>query len=510
MDYKLIHQTVSLNQTVFDNSVEQSIDCDLTLPDYCPVIQRILKCNVTPQINSYQMVGDRLTIDGFTLIRLFYTDENNKSVRCYEYQTPYSKSVEIKAAAENACVSVCADMQYVNCRAVSQRRVDIHGSFSLKIKISVCSNENIITNVEGGGMELRRKSSSISSIAGEAQRQFIVNEVLEIGSAKPAVQQIIRCNATAILRDFKIITNKLLLKGELVVKTLYCADSLDSNLEIVENSIPISQIIDMEGVDDTSVCDVRLNVLSFELQTKTDASGETRLLDANAKINASIKAMKMIDIDVITDAYSTQCELNMETKSMEFEKLVETFHDTALCRKTIDVGSLSNVLDVWCDSISPTAVQEENALWIRGTAVVCMLAISTDGSPVYIERTLDFEYKRELKISGEKIACQPFVNVLASDYTLNGADRLDVRLELSMDASVFITQSTKMISELSLDETREKSKNTAALTIYFAEAGEQVWEIARSYNTTVHAIVEENELKEEMIREKCMLLIPCV
>lgn len=510
MDYKLIHQTVSLNQTVFDNSVEQSIDCDLTLPDYCPVIQRILKCNVTPQINSYQMVGDRLTIDGFTLIRLFYTDENNKAVRCYEYQTPYSKSVEIKAPAENACIGVCADMQYVNCRAVSQRRVDIHGSFSLKIKISVCCDENIITDVEGGGMELKRKNASVSSVAGEAQRQFIVNEVLEIGSAKPSVQQIIRCSATAILRDFKIITNKLLLKGELVVKTLYCADSLDSGLETAENSIPISQIIDMEGIDDTAVCDIRLSVLSFELQTKTDASGETRLLDANAKINVSIKAMKMVDIAMITDAYSTQCELISETKAMDMERLVETFRDTTLCRKTIDVGYLSSVLDVWCDSVSPTAAQEENALWVRGTAVVCMLAISSDGSPVYIERTLDFEYKRELKISGEKISCQPFVTALASDYTLNGADRLDIRLELSIDAGVFISQSVRMISELSLDETRAKPQNTAALTIYFADAGEQVWEIARSYNTTVHAIVEENELKEETIREKCMLLIPCV
>lgn len=50
MEYKLLQQAVSLNETVFDSSVEQSVDCDLTLPDYCPVIQRILKCQVTPQI----------------------------------------------------------------------------------------------------------------------------------------------------------------------------------------------------------------------------------------------------------------------------------------------------------------------------------------------------------------------------------------------------------------------------------------------------------------------------
>lgn len=510
MDYKLLHQAVSLNETVFDGSVEQSVDCDLTLPDYCPVIQRILKCQVLPQVNSYQMVGDRLTIDGFAQIRLFYTDEGNKAVRCYEYQSPYSKAVEIKTTVENACISVTADMQYVNCRAVSQRRADIHGSFSIKIKITACHEENIIIGVEGGGMELKKKETSVSSITGEAQRQFTVNEVLEIGNAKPAVQQIIRCSATAVLRDFKLITNKLLIKGELVVKTLYCADGLESSLETAENSIPISQIIDMEGIDDGSTCDVRLNVLCFELQTKTDASGEARLLDATAKINAAIKATKMVDINIIADAYSTQCELDMETKNLDFEKLLETFHDTALCRKTIDIGAVESVLDVWCDNIAPTVVQEENTLWIRGTAVVCLLAISSDTSPVYIERTLDFEYRREMKISAEKVACQPSLSVLASDYTLNGTDRLDVRLELGIDGSIFLMESTKVLAQLSLDESRAKPKNTAALTVYFAEAGEMVWNIARNYNTTVSAIVEENELKDEVIREKCMLLIPCV
>lgn len=510
MEYKLLQQAVSLNETVFDSSVEQSVDCDLTLPDYCPVIQRILKCQVTPQISAYQTVGDRLTVDGFAMIRLFYTDEGNKAVRCYEYQTPYSKSVEIKAAAENACIAVSTEMQYVNCRAVSQRRVDIHGAFFVKVKITACRDENIIVGVEGGGMQLRKTETAVSSVTGEAQRQFTVSEVLELGAAKPAVQQIIRCSATAILRDFKMITNKLLLKGELSVKTLYCADGLDSSLEIAENSIPISQIIDMEGIDDGSACEVRLSVMSFEMQTKTDASGEARLLDASAKLNASIRATKMTEVTVITDAYSTQCELNTQTKSLDFEKLLESFHDTSLCRKTVDVGAVDSVLDVWCDSVTHTAVQEESALFIRGTAVVCMLAIAADGSPVYIEKALDFEYKRELKISGERVVCRPCVCVLASDYTLSGSDRLDLRLELGIDASVFVTNSVKIISQLSLDETRAKPADTAALTIYFAEAGETVWNIARSYNTTVDAIIEENELKDEIVREKSMLLIPCV
>lgn len=511
MNYKLLHQTAALNETVYDGSVEQSLDCDLTLPDYCPVIQRILKCRVTPQISAYQFVGDRLTVDGCAQIRLYYSDEGNKCVRCYEYSLPYSKSVDMNNINENACISVSADMQYVNCRAVSQRRVDIHGAFSIKIKITVLHSEEFIVGVEGGGMELQKKPMTISSISGEIRRQFSISEVLEVGASKPAVQQIIRSSATAILRDYKVITNKLLVKGELLVKTLYSADSTESALETMENSIPISQIIDMEGVDDTSTCDVRLSVLSFELQTKADSSGEIRLIEAAAKVSAGICAAKNISIDCITDAYSTQFEMQLQRKAFTFERLAETFRDTALCRKTVEIGSVSSILDVWCDSISPSVLQEENAVVIRGNAVVSMFAISTDGSPMYVERTLDFEYKRELKISGEAVRCNPNVNIVGADYSLNGSQNLDVRLEISVDASVFVTESCSLISGVEVDEnTLKNSSGAAALTIYFAESGERIWNIARSYNTTVSAIMEENELKEEVVREKCMLLIPCV
>ena len=45
-------------------------------------------------------------------------------------------------------------------------------------------------------------------------------------------------------------------------------------------------------------------------------------------------------------------------------------------------------------------------------------------------------------------------------------------------------------------------------SIYFSDAGESVWNIARRYNTTMEAIMRENHLESEQVPEKCMLLIP--
>ena len=38
--------------SVLDTVAEQLADVDLTLPDYCPDIEKILKCTLTPKIQS--------------------------------------------------------------------------------------------------------------------------------------------------------------------------------------------------------------------------------------------------------------------------------------------------------------------------------------------------------------------------------------------------------------------------------------------------------------------------
>ena len=53
----------------------------------------------------------------------------------------------------------------------------------------------------------------------------------------------------------------------------------------------------------------------------------------------------------------------------------------------------------------------------------------------------------------------------------------------------------------------EKDK-TAALTIYYADEGETLWDIARLYCTSVEAVRLENNMTDDVIKARSMVLIP--
>ena len=52
MDYMLNREALAAGEVLYDGSQEQPVDLDISLPDYCPDIQRILKCQVYPRITG--------------------------------------------------------------------------------------------------------------------------------------------------------------------------------------------------------------------------------------------------------------------------------------------------------------------------------------------------------------------------------------------------------------------------------------------------------------------------
>ena len=52
MEYKQRREPIAVNEVICDRCQEQPVDLELTLPDYCPDIQKILKCQICPSVTS--------------------------------------------------------------------------------------------------------------------------------------------------------------------------------------------------------------------------------------------------------------------------------------------------------------------------------------------------------------------------------------------------------------------------------------------------------------------------
>lgn len=511
MEFNTRTQDISVRETAYAGGAEQAVDSDITLPEYFPDIVRVLKCELKPNIASVKTAGDRITADGTGVLCVLYISDDQK-LHCFEQNIPFTKFVETKAAENGGAVSARAKTEYVNCRVVNPRRVDIHGSISLHFAVDIRKTQKILSACDGAGVETRSRKINICNLLSCDEKAFTLNETLEIGAGKSSIAQLVRSEAVAVIEDTKLVSGKILIKGELFVKTLYIADSTDGALQRIEHSMPISQIIEVDSNEDDCTDYVRLFVSELTVAAKTDASGALRLLEINASVRAAAEIYKTAETTAVIEAYSTKFALEEKAAGVDIRNLSEILNDTFLCRGSLDLSgsNVAAVLDAACAGITQNTAVRAGELTVNGTVTLNLLIADTAGQISFTQRQFEYEYKHGIASSAERLSCEPTLAVTGVNFLLGAEDKIDARVEADISAAVFEVETLKVLTEIKVDETKPKSVKTASLTIYFAEAGESVWSIAKRYNTTVRAVMQENRLSDDILQENCKLLIPRV
>ena len=81
MELELRRQTVPSFETILEETVEQPVECDALLPDYCPDIRRILKCTLIPVPVGKTITAGRLEVEGLATLNILYISAGGEPAR---------------------------------------------------------------------------------------------------------------------------------------------------------------------------------------------------------------------------------------------------------------------------------------------------------------------------------------------------------------------------------------------------------------------------------------------
>ena len=501
-------QKLGFIDNVCDTSAEQSFDAEINLPDYCPEIQRVLKCSLTPNVVSVQHSNGRITVDVNAKLNLIYCGENG-NVSGYEQNYQIQKFIDSAKLNSECAVSVKVNSDYLNCRAVNPRKLEAKGMLTFIFKAEKKRDENILCYADGGGIQLRTEDIKTASLLGVTERAFNIGEVIEIGSDKKSVGNIINISSFADYTDIKMINNKALIKGNCYVKIYYIPDEGES-VESVEHSMPISQIVELEGLNDNCVSTLKLTVIGCEAVPKSDSSGSIRLIDLNLRVSAYMAAFEENEITLINDSYSVQHECDNEFKSAELLQLCDSFN-TSFTNKVVleSIGvSVECIHAVWCSDLKYNFTAKDEKCSVTGTYTVTVIYKDTDGKCGAIIKPVDFDCSVKLKNKSERMNVIGCAQISGCSSSVTGDSRLELKTEIVAQGLVLSSFIKKYISNIDLHSESKKKNDSCALTIYYYDNGENVWNIARRYNTTVSAVMNENNLTDEILNDSGMILIP--
>ena len=507
----LTKDIICLNETVANTSCEQSVELDYLLPDYYGNIFKLLKTQIIPKIQSQKISGNKLYLDGISAVKVLYLTEGSNDICCIEQTVPFSKTVDLASECENPVISVTPKCYFVNARAVNQRRLDIRGGISCKIKVTTPKETAVLSGGKGNGMQFHITPVSVCDLWKYSTKQFTVTDELELGHTKPAFNSMLNYSCVVSPSDYKIIANKVICKGELLLHMLYTPTGENSIPESMDFSIPVSQIVDMPGIEEDYNCDVSFNVASMNISPKANDE-ESKVLSCEFVINVFCTADKNKEVLLADDSFSTIYETIPTQMPISTESHLTSMNKTTVLKQSLDCDSDNSILgvyDAFCNLSDCTTKCEDGSLAVNGTLEATAICYQNDNAPFVIDKTFTVEIPMEIS-DCKDINFTPIVEILDVGYTITSPTSLELRIKIRIGGNVYKNVSLNAISEIEVDEEKLKESSPYALRLYYADKGENIWDIAKKFNTSMTAIMEENSLENELLDKAVMLLIPVV
>ncbi len=509
MNVKILKQEMSVNNEFFNQSAEQSIELDITVPEYYPEIDRVLKCRATPRVVTAGVNGQILSVDGNVNILLLYITPKNE-LCSFEYIMPFSRTFEFEGDT-SGCIPICSVREeYINCRPLDSRSVELHGAIGINAKILKKHSTEIVTDIDGGNVVINRGLAPATTPIGMSEKCISVEEELELGNGQPSIKNILRYDAKAVNLECKIISGKVVVKGEIKVFVLYCGEQV-STPQTFRTTVPYSTIIEIDGINDECECEAMCELAQLEIKARTSITGEARTFSLSGKLRFRATACCNNDVPVVYDAFSTKYETEISSKEIMVEKIFKTVNESFLCKRNLEIssGSVGTVIDLWGEPQVLSSRLDNEELSITGNMPVYMLAYDSESNPIYIERVVDFDCK--FKVSGvtHKMRANATVSIKNISYTIIDNCNIEICAELMLTSSIYNISRITVVNDISVNnDALKKNKHNSAMIIYYADTGEKIWDIARRFNSSPDEISEINAIETGEIKCQKTLLIP--
>ncbi len=470
---------------VFSKCVDVDLDFQENLMSYNDDMLKIIRCSVNNYIVSTDYKNGNLIIYGKSKIYLTYVSESTSCITTADFEEDFQKSILVEGNYDEITSEIKVYNKYSNYRVINQRRIDIHNAFQLDIKVCSSNPINMIEDAEN--VQIRHENVSYYSLVGTSLSKADFEEETEIPSDSEVIRKIINTFWTVSLDEIKVIKDKMLVKSNISFSFLYTTDTDSEVIKKCEKTFPLSKIVDIDGIDEDDIPIVNIDIANLYAKPKVNKNNELRFIEILGEVNINSSVYRKVDLELTTDSYSTDKEVINSFDKITINTDCEYVNDVQTDTVIFDFDNIriTEVLDISFNVVDKKTIE------------LCAFVIDENSELVFISK------RKEISAFDYKVfAC--FVK--SFDYVIKSEQSISVRYSVNYSAIKYNENTFDILSNIEF--TDKVLSDSPALVVYFAKERERVWDIAKKFRTSVDLIKTENELNNDVLDTRRVLLIP--
>ena len=427
---------------------ELPLETELLISDYLPPVQRIVKCFAKPVVLQKQLAPGRLTLEGYLRCTVYYQGEEGAGLCQTEQKLPFTKALELPsfaATAWTACVE--GQTEYLNCRAVNPRRIEVRGAYGLVVSVHAQLSTEVITALSEGGIE--QKPVTLAGVRRAATLEKLVTIEGALTFPKPPAA-ILDITGTAEVRELKRMQGKAVAKGVLHVLCGWRAEG-DAALRSQTADLPFNQILDADGLSEDCRCLCVLEPVGFaaaEGETTEDGAASTTLT-ATAMLRLS--GWRPYQLQCVADAFSTRFETTLTPQTLATESLLCALDETTVLRGSGPLPDAGAHILACFASFGPVSLtRQEGRAVLTARAVVSAFAENTLGEMECYEKALDYALPLPADLPPDTDAYPECWLSVQDLQCASAGGALEVSLTVRAEGAVLARQTASLADEVEL------------------------------------------------------------
>lgn len=492
-----------------------TLDDDSIIPDSRPDAVRIIHTMGTLVFEEPKAASQGVWVKGkMDFFVLYRTDRQEDRIETLSGSIPFQEKIMMEGAEETDLIRLKGEIEDLSVNLINSRKLDVRALLEIRAFAEENKEEEIASAVVGDGQyEQKIKEETMLNLVAAKKDILRVRNEIALPNAKPNIRKLLWQNICPQNMTSELLDGTLRVSGSAQISILYRAEEEDQ-IQWFETAVPFQGEIDCSNAKSNDIFWAEFCPDSMELESRGDYDGEERLLGMELVFRADIKVWREQTIPVLEDLFALDREVTPECVDTECEELLVKNHAKIRMGEQMHLDREKEKILQICGSCGSVhideAVPKPEGIYVSGVLAVDSLYVTADDNyPVaHIRDMLSFEQLVE-------------VPEMAEDVTFEldcGVDQISVNL---LDSASYELKAVISLEVLAVREHRfcritgakEEPLDTGRLnrqpgiTGYVVKPGEELWNIARAYHTTVQELMETNDLQTQTPEAGSRILI---
>lgn len=281
---------------------------------------------------------------------------------------------------------------------------------------------------------------------------------------------------------------------------------MTGRIKKAEETIPIMGFIDLVGVSDDDLCDVKYKIKNILVKPNVP---EDHSINVEIELEIFCRVFGDKEVSVIQDLYSPSRNLSFNPNTVNTIVNMKKSKEVINVRERIMLEGNGNerICSVLADAMVNEKSVSRGMVKFSGDLNLKFILLNDEGTEAIAqERTVPFSFSQGIDSVNKDSKIDIDIAIAMQEFTKDGLE-VSVKVDLEVCTTSYDLEELNVIDNI--EELEYTDENPYSMVIYFVKPGDSLWKIAKRYRSTIEDIARINNIENpDKISIGMQLFIP--